>query len=109
MCVALPTHVGAWSMTVLLGQPFEYHATCMYMGVYLGGALPVRSRLAIVKGEVGSGLPVARVSIPLRGRERGRQGEREGERGGEREREGGRERREISGTISRGMSSCTVR
>ena len=25
MCVALPTHVGAWSMAVLLGQPFEIY------------------------------------------------------------------------------------
>ena len=25
MCVAPPTHVGAWSMAVLLGQPFEYY------------------------------------------------------------------------------------
>ena len=76
-------------------------------GVYLGVALPVRSRLDIVKGEVGNGLAVARVSIPLRGRERGREGEREREggrgregggreEGGERGREGeeGRERRE---------------
>ena len=25
MCVAPPAHVGAWSMAVLLGQPFEYY------------------------------------------------------------------------------------
>ena len=25
MCVAPPTHVGAWSMALLLGQPFEYY------------------------------------------------------------------------------------
>ena len=25
MCVAPPTHVGPWLMTVLLGQPFEYY------------------------------------------------------------------------------------
>ena len=25
MCVSLPTHVGAWSMAVLPGQPFEYY------------------------------------------------------------------------------------
>ena len=25
MCVAPPTHVGTWSMAVLLGQPFEYY------------------------------------------------------------------------------------
>ena len=25
MCVAPTTHVGAWSMAVLLGQPFEYY------------------------------------------------------------------------------------
>ena len=26
MCVAPPTHVGAWSMALLLGQPFEYYS-----------------------------------------------------------------------------------
>ena len=25
MCLAPPIHVGAWSMAVLLGQPFEYY------------------------------------------------------------------------------------
>ena len=25
LCVAPPPHVGAWSMVVLLGQPFEYY------------------------------------------------------------------------------------
>ena len=25
MCVPPPTRVGAWSMAVLLGQPFEYY------------------------------------------------------------------------------------
>ena len=25
MCVAPPTLVGAWSMALLLGQPFEYY------------------------------------------------------------------------------------
>ena len=36
MCVAPPTHVGAWSMTVLLGQPFEYYYIFMYQPLNLG-------------------------------------------------------------------------
>ena len=31
MCVAPPTHVGAWSMALLLGQPFEYY---YYLFIY---------------------------------------------------------------------------
>ena len=34
MCVAPPTHVGAWSMAVLLGQPFEYYYYSFYNNIY---------------------------------------------------------------------------
>ena len=30
MCVAPPAHVGAWSMAVVLGQPFEYYYYCTH-------------------------------------------------------------------------------
>ena len=32
MCVAPPAHVGAWSMAVLLGQPFEFYYYYYYKG-----------------------------------------------------------------------------
>ena len=31
MCVAPPTQVGAWSMAVLLGQPFEYYYLLLHV------------------------------------------------------------------------------
>ena len=36
--MALPTHVGAWSMAVLLGQPFVHYSSPGYMqGILCGG------------------------------------------------------------------------
>lgn len=37
----------------------------MYVYMYLGGALPVNSSVGIDRGEVGRGLAVARVNMPL--------------------------------------------
>ena len=37
LCVALPTHVGARSMAVLLGQPFEYYYYYYYVAVLAEG------------------------------------------------------------------------
>lgn len=46
----------------------------MYVYMYLGGALPVNSSVGIDRGEVGRGLAVARVNMPLRTGRGGRQG-----------------------------------
>ena len=34
MCVALSTHVGAWSMALLLGQPFDYYYSYVHVLLY---------------------------------------------------------------------------
>ena len=57
MCVALPTHVGAWSMAVLLGQPFEYYYYCLTVfyshSVYPGET--IKLPVVIVGQDFGTG------------------------------------------------------